>query len=140
MPSASAHVRHFRKLLAILLILLMQGPAALVQEVAWAGMLWTYTQERGFKRGVIETFDGGHPCALCHKAEEIHQQEQRPDGGDPRMPERSPRLAWADMTLAESLRMPPIIGSDLIVLQPALAACDAARRVDAPGLPPPERA
>ena len=54
----------------------MQGPAMLVQEVAWAKMLVTYTQERGLKRGVIETFDGKHPCDLCNKAAEMRQQEQ----------------------------------------------------------------
>lgn len=37
----------FRKLVGIALVLAMQGPAMLVQEVAWLKMLISYIQERG---------------------------------------------------------------------------------------------
>jgi hypothetical protein len=83
-------VLHSPQTLAIALILLMQGPAMLVQEVAWVKMLVSYTQERGLKRGVIETFDGKHPCKLCKKAAEIRQQEQPQDPAEKQAPHTTP--------------------------------------------------
>jgi hypothetical protein len=127
-----------RKLLAIALILLMQGPAMLVQEVAWVKMLVTYTQERGLKRGVIETFDGNHPCGLCKKATELRQQEQAPDPADKQMPNQRQRLAWAEMVASELLKMPVIAGYDISVRIIAYTSRDSGKGADAPGSPPPE--
>ena len=37
-----------------------------LQTVAWAGMLWNYTQADGsLLSGVKKTFDGEHPCNMC---------------------------------------------------------------------------
>lgn len=128
----------FRKLLAIALVLLMQGPAMLVQEVAWVSMLVTYTQERGLKRGVVETFDGEHPCELCNRAVQIHQQEQAPEPGEKQMPQRGPRLAWAEMVVSEVLGMPAIAGKEISVSRIVLTTHDAGKGADAPDSPPPE--
>jgi hypothetical protein len=130
-----------KRLTAILLVLLMQGPAMLVQEVAWVGMLVTYTQERGLKRGVIETFDGRHPCNLCKKAEQLRQQEQ-PSNPDEKQapPAPRPRLAWAEMVATEWLKMPVIAGSDIAVPSIAFTARDSGKGPDGPVPPPPEMA
>ncbi len=111
----------------------------LVQELAWASMLVTYTQERGFKRGIVETFDGGHPCGLCHKAAEIHRKEQAPESDDKRLPERAPRFAWAEMVVSERLCLPARMGSTVAGLRIPLITRDAGRGADAPDAPPPER-
>lgn len=120
------------------MILLMQGPAMLVQEVAWVKMLVSYTQERGLKRGVIETFDGKHPCALCEKAEEIREQEQPQDPDDKRLPEQRVRIAWVEMiTAAEPLVMSAAVGREISVALITLAADDSGKGADAPDSPPP---
>jgi hypothetical protein len=126
----------FHKLLAVALCLLMQGPAMLVQEVAWVNMLVSYTQERGLKRGVIETFDGNHPCELCKKAAELRQQEQ-PDA-EKQLPAQRQRLAWAEMVASELLKMPVIRGHDISVSMIATTVVDAGKGSDAPDSPPPE--
>jgi hypothetical protein len=128
----------FRKLLAIALCLLMQGPAMLVQEVAWVNMLVSYTQERGLKRGVIETFDGNHPCSLCKKAAELRQQEQPHDPAEKQLPAQRQRLAWAEMVASELLKIPVIHGHDISVSVIACTADDPGRGADAPASPPPE--
>lgn len=127
-----------RKLLAIALVLLMQGPAMMVQEVAWVKMLVSYTQERGLKRGVIETFDGNHPCDLCKKAAEIRKQEQPADPAGKQLPAQRQRFAWAEMIASEMLKMPVIHGQDISVSMIACKAGDPGKGVDAPDSPPPE--
>jgi hypothetical protein len=123
---------------AITLILLMQGPAMLVQEVAWVKMLVSYTQERGFKRGVIETFDGNHPCSLCKKAAELRKQEQPRDPAEKQIPAQRQRFAWAEMVASELLKMPVIAGHDISLPLIACTARDSGIGADAPASPPPE--
>jgi hypothetical protein len=128
----------FRQITALLLVLLMQGPAMLVQEVAWVNMLVIYTQERGLKRGVIETFDGDHPCEMCKTAEKIRQQSEDPKG--PAAPlQTRPNLAWGAMMIPAGIiqapvpkyRDIPIVGTEW--LQPWKG-----RGVDGPEPPPPK--
>jgi hypothetical protein len=128
------------KLAALALILLMPGPAVLVQQAAWVNMLVSYTQERGLKRGVIETFDGNHPCGLCKKAEQLRQQEPPEDPSDKQMPTQRPRLAWAEMVPSSLLKMPVIAGHDISSAAIAYAALDSGIGAVAPDSPPPERA
>lgn len=131
-------VRHFpliaRRLLAVVLILLLQGPLMLVQEIAWARMLVSYSMERGVTRGVVETFDGEHPCAMCKKVRKLREQEQRKDPAE--MPPSSQRMryAWAEMLPAEGrLRLRPRTSSDL-----AAHATPWRNRWQGRGVPPPE--
>jgi hypothetical protein len=63
------------------------GSSASVQVVAWAGMLATRTVEQGWSTAVKTTFDGKHPCNMCHAAASLKQAEtdglpQRPVKGD----------------------------------------------------------
>lgn len=126
------------RLLSLGLILLMQGPAMLMQEVAWAKMLVSYTQEKGLKRGVVETFDGKHPCELCAKASEL-----RKDSG-PREPLDRPapdmRLAWAEMLPIAAMNLPEFHGHELPVLESQWMNAVHGRTMDGPSPPPPERA
>lgn len=120
------------------MILLMQGPAMLVQEVAWVKMLVSYTQERGLKRGVIETFDGKHPCGLCEKAAEIREQEQPQDPSGKRLPEQRLRISWVEMIPASGpLVMPASVGREISAPLIAFAADDSGIGADAPDSPPP---
>ncbi len=67
---------------ALLLVLSLGLHWAALQMVAWTGMLIAYSQESGVREAVAKTFDGQHPCPLCHaiakgRAEE-RQQDQKP--------------------------------------------------------------
>ena len=126
-----------RRFTALCLILMMQGPAVMMQEVAWAKMLVTYTQQRGLKRGVIETFDGKHPCSLCKKAGEIRKSE------NPNNPAEKPiaslkRLSWAEMVSTGTVVLPRATSREIDVKSPIILADYQDRNRDAPDSPPPE--
>jgi hypothetical protein len=127
-----------KQLSAIALILLMQGPAMLVQEVAWAKMLVSYTQERGLKRGVIETFDGNHPCELCAKASQLREEENRKDPAEKPGESQRFRLAWAEMIPSEWLKLPVFSGREIPAPSPMRAVQGQGRGADSPESPPPE--
>lgn len=127
-----------RKALAIALILLMQGPAMLVQEVAWVKMLVSYTQERGWMRGVVETFDGNHPCELCHKASEIRSGEGKSDPAERPGEGMRFRLCWAEMIPAAWLVLPEMPERECIAAGDPWRDTVMNRAAEAPPLPPPE--
>lgn len=116
----------------------MQGPAMLVQEVAWVNMLVTYTQERGLKRGVIETFDGEHPCEMCKAAEKLRQQGDEPE--EPGAPQQvRPSLVWGTMMIpAGAIQAPIPASTDLPPAACAWREAGPGRGVDGPESPPPE--
>lgn len=64
------------------------GHWAVLQTVAWAGMLHDYAQRTGSVAVAVEqTFDGQHPCALCRdiaaaKAREHTQNPTAPKAKD----------------------------------------------------------
>jgi hypothetical protein len=51
------------------------GHWAVLQSVAWFGMLTEYSGEHGMVSAVSKTFDGQNPCSLCKKVEEGRKQE-----------------------------------------------------------------
>jgi hypothetical protein len=128
------------KLAAFALFLLMPGPAVLVQQAAWVNMLVTYTQKGGLKRGVIETFDGQHPCELCKAAESI--REQRDDTEEPAAPQEvRPNLAWGPMMIpATRTTAPRPVCRELPPPHTAWRRHGAGRGAESPDTPPPEAA
>jgi hypothetical protein len=38
---------------------------AVLQTVAWTGMMISYSRQASFTEAVSKTFDGKHPCSLC---------------------------------------------------------------------------
>jgi hypothetical protein len=103
-------------------------------------MLVTYTRAGGLVRGVVETFDGRHPCKMCAKAAELRKNEGRPDPKEaPREPQPL-RFSWGEMQSCRRLTVPQDRGIDL---PPTIAAEPASlpgRHRDVPVVPPPERA
>ena len=49
---------------------------ALLQGIAWTGMLISFAKEGTVMEAVQKTFDGQHGCALCHKVEEGRSASQ----------------------------------------------------------------
>jgi hypothetical protein len=50
---------------------------ALLQTVAWTGMLITYAHDTSLQEAVTKTFDGQHPCPLCKVIEKGRADEKR---------------------------------------------------------------
>jgi hypothetical protein len=126
-----------RRIAVLCLILMMQGPAMMMQEVAWVKMLVTYTQDRGLKRGVIETFDGEHPCQLCAKAAEMREKENRQEPADRPLPSMK-RLSWAEMVPSAVIVLRHAAGREISYQTPVWIAGGSGKEADAPASPPPE--
>lgn len=75
---------------------------ALLQSLAWTGMLLSWSQEVSLVEAVKNTFDGEHPCPLC-KAVESGQKE---------LPKTAPiERVKLDAVLASAIRLvaPPVL-------------------------------
>ena len=66
-----------------MLVLFLGLHWALLQAVAWTGMLINYSRDASLTEAVTKTFDGEHPCKLCNaikqgRAEEKKQEQRQP--------------------------------------------------------------
>jgi hypothetical protein len=62
---------------AVAMFFVAGGHWGALQTVAWAGMLWNYTQAEGsLLTGVKKTFDGEHPCTMCDSIKTAKSKEQ----------------------------------------------------------------
>ena len=62
---------------ALAMFFVAGGHWGALQTVAWAGMLWDYTQAEGsLLTGVKKTFDGEHPCTMCKSIKTAKKTEQ----------------------------------------------------------------
>ncbi|MCB1208510.1 MAG: hypothetical protein KDK97_04235 [Verrucomicrobiales bacterium] len=79
MPSISLVLQGISKLgLVAALVLSIGLHWACLQSAAWVGMLVTYTAKSGsVSQAVADTFDGRHPCKLCHLVSDGQNQDQK---------------------------------------------------------------
>lgn len=74
----------FKSLVAVLACLYLGGAhLAVLQVVAWTGMMVVYSGQDGLKSGVAETFSGEKPCPLCKviakaKSQDLPENNQAP--------------------------------------------------------------
>jgi hypothetical protein len=62
---------------AVALFFMAGGHWGALQAVAWAGMLWNYTQSDGsLLVGVQKTFDGKSPCKMCKSIQTAKDKER----------------------------------------------------------------
>jgi hypothetical protein len=62
----------------VLLVCLSLGMHwALLQGIAWTGMLISFASEGTVNEAVEKTFDGQHGCALCQKVKEGQESNQK---------------------------------------------------------------
>lgn len=65
-------------IVAVALFFIIGGHWGVLQTVAWANMIWTYTSQDGsVLAGAKKTFDGEHPCNLCESISESKKQEKK---------------------------------------------------------------
>jgi hypothetical protein len=55
---------------ALALLQILGGHWALLQTSAWLGMIVQCSQRAGLKAGLVQTFDGEHPCPVCKAIQE----------------------------------------------------------------------
>ena len=77
---------------------ILGGHWAVLQSVAWAKMLVEFAQNESLPSAIAKTFDGEHPCSLCHTVKDGRQQEE----------EKASTIAVAklDAVLAPVVRIP----------------------------------
>jgi hypothetical protein len=97
-------------------------------------MLRDYTAEKGLAQGLMETFDGEHPCAMCGKIAKAREQEEQKI---PLTQNKNESLSkW--LTLSPATDIPDAGWTDI---EPALRAAEsegnASSRRGKPPLPPP---
>ena len=64
-------------LIAFTLICAIGGHWAILQSVAWVGMVINYSQDSSLTVALQKTFDGEHPCKLCKVVRAGKKSEQK---------------------------------------------------------------
>lgn len=71
----------FARLSRYLIVVALAGSIglhwALLQVVAWTGMVVSYSQDGTITQAVAKTFDGQHPCKLCRQIAKEQQTEKK---------------------------------------------------------------
>jgi hypothetical protein len=94
-----------------------------LQSVAWATMIVDYSKRAPLCSAIAQTFDGAHPCSLCHAVDKGKTSEKRSDMQSPgpkidiicvartiRLMTLATRFdfAVADFSLSERRHSPPV--------------------------------
>lgn len=97
-----------------------------LQSVAWTTMLVENTRHASLSEAVAETFDGAHPCHLCHAIADGKRSEKKS--------EVLPMVAKMDLicTTRTVAWQPPFVRYDY-----AATRCAIPKRFLAPPAPPP---
>jgi hypothetical protein len=110
-----------------LLVLSLGLHWAVLQSIAWTGMLIAYSCDSSFKDAVTKTFDGKHPCPMCKVIAQGRAQEKKRDQGAQPGFKLDPALVWQATAFDFARPQDPIVA--------ALMA--APSRIDPPPTPPP---
>lgn len=78
-PNAPPHasLRLAQRGIVLLVCLSLGMHWALLQGIAWTGMLITFAREGAMIEAVEKTFDGQHACALCLKVKEGRESNRK---------------------------------------------------------------
>ncbi len=89
-------MRSWLRIVAVTLLVLSLGLHwAILQTVAWTGMLISYSRSSGLSEGISRTFDGQHPCPLCRLVTEGRAKERQPNPQTPATSSKlDPALPW----------------------------------------------
>lgn len=56
---------------------ILGGHWAVLQSVAWVKMFVEYAQEDSLHVALVKTFDGEHPCSICHTVSDGRKKEEK---------------------------------------------------------------
>lgn len=127
-------------LMSLLALRLLGGDLAMLQVVAWTGMIINRTADRGVTAAVQSTLDGDEPCPLClaiKAARDAGQEKPQPLNPDSLLS----KLKLKDMLRTEDAVLTPP-GADVARVAPTPAHLLGRHltRSDAPPVPPPQHA
>jgi hypothetical protein len=66
-----------KALLLLMLLTLTGGQWAVLQSMAWAGMLMNRVRTEQLHQALMSTFDGNHPCPLCDAVQKGRKSESK---------------------------------------------------------------
>jgi hypothetical protein len=72
-------LRWSRWLVVLALTLSLGAHWALLQSLAWVGMVAAYSHDGSISEALSETFDGKHPCCLCKLIQQGRAEEKKQD-------------------------------------------------------------
>lgn len=120
---------------ALALFSIAGGHWAVLQTVAWAGMLHDYTQRTGSVTVAVEqTFDGAHPCELCREIATAKAKEHKENPSTPKVKDD----AKVKALVVDSLPSPLVRIAAKVSFPRAESDCGP-DRTEAPPTPPPRR-
>lgn len=71
-------LRHAGTCAALIAVLFASGGHWVVlQTIAFGSMVVRYSQDNSLSEALAKTFDGKHPCPLCHAVQRGRQQEEK---------------------------------------------------------------
>lgn len=97
-----------------------------LQSIAWTSMIVTYSKQGSFCHAISQTFDGDHPCSLCHIVNKGKTTEKRSDLQSP-----TPKIDMFCTKRAITL-LPPLVNSEYSTSNPSLREIG-----HSPPVPPP---
>lgn len=118
------------------------GPQGALQAVAWISMLANYSLENGMAQGVVDTFSGERPCAMCLKiADTDFGNGKSTEAPNPERRNLSPSLLQEWQATRSSHVAPPSARALAIQYNrpPAMVAWRS-RCIGGPDAPPPRAA
>ncbi len=119
-----------RQALVALVCLSLGMHWALLQGIAWTGMLVSFVSEGTMIEAVEKTFDGQHGCALCQKVKEGRDSDQQ----QPQQAGQS--LKKMDAVLVEITKLIAPAGENISFV---MIRATMAQRNERPEMPPPRR-
>jgi hypothetical protein len=99
--------RFFQSLLILMgCVHLCGGGLGFLQVMAWTGMAISYSAESGVSEGLRRTFDGEHPCPLCHAIASVENPDESSGSPISTLPVSIERLAREILWLTENSAAP----------------------------------
>lgn len=127
--------RALQRTVALLLVLSLGLHWAVLQTVAWTGMLVRYTRDNGLQQAIRMTFDGQHPCALCKVVQRGQAEDQRSDRQPaPTQTKLEAGLVWQGLQLDFRCFTEPVGEDDLTAPARAFAPPKPRPRLPFPSL------
>jgi hypothetical protein len=120
-------VLRFSKLLLVAALAISIGLHwALLQSVAWVGMVVNYAQSAPLGQALAKTFDGQHPCKLCKVVKNGQSTEKKQEA------QKMEIKFEVFLSINCFTLYPPSLATPLAALAGKLSA-----RFESPPLPPP---
>lgn len=95
---------------------------ALLQTVAWTGMLISYSRNASLRTAVTQTFDGEHPCPLCKAVKKGRAEEKKQAQGQVKPGSKLDfGLVWQAAQFRFNSARPPVVAGEF----PALARAES---------------